>query len=428
MMNVLMIAKAHTFAHAGLSVWIFSFVGAIICSTLHSAFAATGVADAARLAEKYPKSSRHLEKWVPRWDMLRKSALSLSMLMNVLAVLTAVPLLTPNGGTVLWPHWLAAGLVALLLFPLGLFILPHALAAGFADRISIVFLPVVILLCRILWPLSWLLVRSERFLLAHLLKRSDEDDHPTPEEAIRSLVNRADAIDLDEEEREIIRSVFEFGETITREIMVPRIDMEGMEDLLTIEACVKRTQESRHSRFPVFHESMDDIQGIVHVKDLLHQFAAGYGTQRIISIAKTVPFVPESMPINDLLQLLRNEQAQMAVVVDEYGGTAGLVTVEDIIEELVGEIEDEYDVAESAVRRLSDGSSILDARLSVDEANELLGVHVPTSDEYDSLGGYVFHALGRIPRAGETMAGVDFRITVQTASPRRLHNLRIQKL
>jgi len=426
-MNTLLIAEIHTAPPPWLLVWVLAFLSGIIFSTLHAAFTATGVVDVARLAEKYPGSSKRLNKWVPRWDMLRKSVLLFSMTMNVVIVIISIPLLMPGGQPATWPYWLAAGMIVLFLFPTALFILPHALAAGFSDRISIVFLPFAILLCRLLWPLAWVLVQTEQYCLAHLLKRADEDDHPTPEEAIRSLVNQSDNMDLEEEEREIIRSVFEFGETVTREIMVPRIDMEGVEDLYTIEKCVEQAQKSRHSRFPVFHESMDDIHGIVHVKDLLHQYAAGYGAHHIINIAKTVPFVPESMPINDLLQLLRNEQAQMAVVVDEYGGTAGLVTIEDIIEELVGEIQDEYDSKESTIRRLSDGSSILDARLAVDEANELLDVHIPTSEEYDSLGGYVFHALGRIPHAGETMAGTDFHITVQTASPRRLHNLRIQK-
>jgi CBS domain containing-hemolysin-like protein len=409
-----------------LSGWLLLFLAGILLATLHAAFLAAGAADPSRLTEKFPGARARLSRWLARWDILRHALLIASMTVNVLLIAGAVRLLFAPGRSPSWPLLAAAGLVVVLLFPMLLVILPRALSRNFADRICIVFLPTAILLTRLVWPLAWVLRGIEQYWHAHLSRRSDEDDHPTPEEAIRSLVNQVDSMNLEEEEREIIRSVFEFGETITREIMVPRIDMEGLEDVESIEACIRQTRDSGHSRFPVFHENLDDILGMVHVKDLLHWYADQQGSQRVINIAKTIPFVPESMPINDLLQLLRTEQAQMAIVVDEYGGTAGLVTVEDIIEELVGEIQDEYDRDETTVRRLSDGSAMLDARRSVEETNERLNIHIPTGEEYDSLGGYLFHELERIPRPGETIEKGDFRITVQTASARRLHKLRIQ--
>jgi CBS domain containing-hemolysin-like protein len=209
--------------------------------------------------------------------------------------------------------------------------------------------------------------------------------------------------------------------------MIPRVDMEGIEDTETIETGVEHIKDSSYSRFPVYHDSMDDILGIVHVKDLLRLLSEQRGNQRIINVAKPLPFVPESMPINDLLQLMRTEQAQLAIVVDEYGGTAGLVTLEDVIEELVGEIRDEYDSEEKSFQRLSDGSAILQARVLVEDANEALDIHIPTSEEYDSLGGYIFHSLGRVPRPGETVSGRDFCITIQAANVRQIHTIRIQR-
>ncbi len=395
-------------------------------ATLRSAFTLSGRVGTQRLAERYPKVSAKLETWRPRWGVLRATLLIFSMIMEVSAIAFGLIALAPAGQTVSMTE-LAGVFLILLIFTFTLEVLPLALSESYADRLTILFFSPVTALAYVTWPLAWPLSRIDRYLRRRLMSQSDEEDRPTPEDAIMHLVEKPETMDLEEEEAEIIRSVFEFGETITREIMTPRVDMIGLEDTLTISECIAQIKTSPQSRFPVFHESMDDIQGVVHVKDLLRQVSDGQETQRAMHVAKTVPFVPESMPINDLLQLLRTEQAQIAVVVDEYGGTAGLVTVEDVIEELVGEIQDEYDADEKHVSRLSDGSAILSARVPVEDANELLDIHVPESEEYDSLGGYVFHALGRIPRPGETMDGSDFLITVQTASARRLETLRIQK-
>ena len=209
--------------------------------------------------------------------------------------------------------------------------------------------------------------------------------------------------------------------------MTPRIDVESLEDTETIASAAARVHDSAHSRFPIYHDSIDEIHGVVHVKDLLRSLSEGKNDSPVSVAAKEIPFVPESMPINDLLNLLRASKTQNAIVVDEYGGTAGLVTMEDVIEELVGEILDEYDADEHGVHRLSDGSAILNARMPVDEVNELLDIHIPESEDYDSAGGYIFHKLGRIPRPGERVEGPDFEVTVQTGNARQLHSLRIAK-
>ncbi len=209
--------------------------------------------------------------------------------------------------------------------------------------------------------------------------------------------------------------------------MTPRIDAESLEDTLTIEECVSEIKKSSHSRFPIFHETMDHIQGMVHVKDLLRLLSEGKGDGPVIQAVNESTFVPESMPINDLLNLMRTEQIQLAIVVDEYGGTAGLVTIEDIIEELVGEIQDEYDHEEEHIHRLSGGSVILDARTPVDKANKLLDLTIPEKEEYDSIGGYVFHVMGKIPRPGEVLDNDAYTITIQTANSHRLHTVRILK-
>ena len=400
---------------------------ATLFATLRAAYALTGRAGIKRLCEKYPQSQTRIESWIPRWNLLRISLLLWAVLMNVATIVSSLMLFISTREAWLWLEVTGISAFSTLILTLMLYILPQALSEGFSDRISVLFLPMTTLLSLLSIPVAWPLAKLEEKLKKRMITASDDEDRPTPEEAIRSLVDEKANLDLEEEERDIIRSVFEFGETVVREIMVPRVAVEGIEDTGTIDQCTANIHESHHSRYPVFHESLDDIRGSVHVKDILHSLALKKGSQRITSITKTIPFVPESMPINDLLQLLRAEQSQMAVVVDEYGGTAGMVTMEDIIEELVGDIQDEYDVDEgSAIHRLSDGSSIINARMPADEVNDVLSIHIPLSEEYDSIGGFACSALGHIPRPGETVDGSDFQLTIQSATEKQILSVRVQ--
>jgi len=299
-------------------------------------------------------------------------------------------------------------------------IVPHVLSESYADRISLASLPLVGGLTLAMYVFVWPLQFVEEHLLRHAMSTSDEEDRPSTEDEIKSLIEETDEEDLEEEEREIIRNVFEFGDTVTREIMTPRIDISGIKDSLTVNECIERVKESRHSRFPVYHENIDDVIGIIHVKDLLKISADDEGRTPINQLVKKIDFIPETMPLNDLLQLMKNSRAQMVLVVDEYGGTEGLVTMEDVIEELVGEIEDEYDLKEKELRRRPDGSVMVKARMPIYELNEELGAKLPESDEYDSLGGYIFSKLGRIPTAGETLETPTFTLRIHSASQRQI--------
>lgn len=405
----------------------------IVCLALGSLFATllaaltlTGRVGAGRLAEKYPAAKQRLTYWKERWDVLRIAVMLSSTCMQVGIVVFTVLALAPDG-TASWPQLAGAVVGVTLIFALVFHTVPRALSLSYADRISVASLPLAGFIARVLYPLAGPIAVFSRYLHRVFEEGSEDLDAPTPEDEIRSVVDRASTEDLEEEERQIIESVFELGDTITREIMTPRVDVECVEDTETVAAVVERVKGSSHSRFPVYHESLDDIRGIAHVKDLLRLLSEGKSAQPVTRAVKEAPFVPESMPINDLLTLLRTEKSQTAVVVDEYGGTAGLVSMEDIIEELVGDIHDEYDKEERRIQPLSDGSAILDARLPVDEVNELLSISIPENEDYDSAGGFVFHALGRIPKPGEMVEGPDFQITVQTANARQLHMLRIRK-
>ncbi|HKL20282.1 MAG TPA: hemolysin family protein, partial [Tichowtungia sp.] len=245
---------------------------------------------------------------------------------------------------------------------------------------------------------------------------------------IMTLVDESHEDELEAGERDIIRSVFEFGETVVREIMTPRVDIEGLRSDATVDECIDKVKNSRHSRFPVYNETIDNISGVIHVKDLLRLVAHDQKDRSVADIIKKMNIVPETMPINDLLKQMQVQSLQMAVVVDEYGGTAGIVCMEDIIEELVGEIRDEYDLAEKDIQKRPDGSVLVKAGLAVDDLNEELKLNIPESEEYNSLGGFVLSELGTIPRAGQKLTVGKLEIIVQHASPRRIHTLLLKPI
>lgn len=405
--------------------WICLLLGAV-SATLFSAYDLAGQAGAGRLKDKYPRAQRLLDRWASRWDLLRSTLLLVTMGMEVAALSFAVLALTgqPNEFPVSFEVLL---LINVAVFLLALELIPRALSESYADRLAVTFLPVTSVLTLLLFPLAWGLARLEGFLVERFRAGSDEDDRPSMEDEIRSIVEQADEEDIEEEEKALLKSVFDFGDMVAREIMTPRVDMKGIEDLLRIEEAATYVRESPHSRFPVFHETMDEIRGTIHVKDLLNAVSRDRGADPIAALANAAVFVPESMPIDDLLHLMRNEQTHIAFVVDEYGGTAGLVTMEDIIEELLGDIQDEHDAEAKDLQQLSDGSILLEAKIPVYEANERLELSIPESDEYDSIGGYIFQALGHIPRPGEVVEGPGFTLTIQSANAHRIQTVRIQR-
>jgi putative hemolysin len=388
-------------------------------AVLFAAFRETGNAGVRRLTEKKPQAKAVLESWAHRWNLLRTTLRFCLTLFEIAAIYCAFhafdfPLAI---------EWIGLMLIMTPLYLIFIRVIPFVLAESYADRLSLFFLPMVIAATRLLSPVVWPIYAMERGLLARALSSADDDDSPTPEEEIMTLVDEADSEELEEEEREIIRSVFEFGETVVREIMTPRVDIEGLRAGSTVAECVEKVQSSTHSRFPVYDETIDNLEGVVHVKDLLRLFARGEESRPVADIVKKLSAVPETMPINDLLRQMREQHFHMALVVDEYGGTAGIVCMEDIIEELIGEIRDEYDLAEKEIQKRPDGSILVKASLAVADLNEELDLKIPESEEYDSIGGYVLNELGTIPPAGTQVAAPGLEITVQNATPRRIHTL-----
>jgi len=398
-----------------------------IFETLLNSYTITGEAGIGRLTEKFPQRKVKWDYWEPRWLRLHATLLTLAVVTKTLAIttfaLSAIALYPEN--KIISISVVIAFLLSFIIF---LKLLPKVLSEHFADKFTASSLNAVALLTQLLFFISIPIAQLEKLLMTRADASSDDEDSPSVEDEILSLVEQSDDEELEEEELDIIRNVFEFGETVTREIMTPRVDIVALENELSIDQAIREAKDSAHSRFPVFHDTIDDILGNIHVKELMRHLSEGHGDKLINELIKSKPiFIPESMPINDLLQLLKKQQSQIAFVVDEYGGTAGLVTIEDILEELVGEIEDEFDEQEDKVTKLSDGSIVVDARLPIDDVNEILAIEIPESEEYDSIGGYIFHELGRIPVNGELYKGADHEITIKSATPRQLQKLRVAK-
>lgn len=227
---------------------------------------------------------------------------------------------------------------------------------------------------------------------------------------------------LEEEETEMIESIFAFDDTIVEEVMVPRIDMVCLQEDATVEEAINLVMEKGFSRIPVFKETIDNITGIVYAKDLLAFVKKDKTNIEVNKLMREPYFIPETKKVNNLLRELQSEKIHMAIVLDEYGGTAGLVTIEDLLEEIVGDILDEYDKDEELIKVEKDGCVILDSRVGLDEINELLDLSLP-EEQFDSIGGFVFDALGHIPEEGERIEFQDFIFEVL-----RVNNKRITKI
>ena len=230
---------------------------------------------------------------------------------------------------------------------------------------------------------------------------------------------------VDQEEKAMIKSVMELDESSVGEIMTPRTEVVGIPKGATLSELKELIRKEGHSRIPVYDENIDQVLGMVYAKDLLHVDAdVPFDLMQHI---REVPFVPEAKLLNDLLTEFRTGRTHAAIVLDEYGGTAGLVTIEDILEELVGEITDEYEKPEpEPIRRISEQVVEVDSKVHVDEINELLGLEIPEGDDYETIGGFVFASMGKIPRNGEQLVYDSARITILEAEDRKINRLRIE--
>jgi CBS domain containing-hemolysin-like protein len=231
---------------------------------------------------------------------------------------------------------------------------------------------------------------------------------------------------IEREERRLLQSIVDFGDTLVREVMTPRPDIVAIPASATLDALRALFREQEYSRIPVYEENLDNILGIVFVKDLIQLTEAEGSTQPIIGLMRPVSFVPETKRVPELLKEFQRRQVQLAIVVDEYGGTAGLVTLEDLIEEIVGEIRDEYDVETEPVVDEGNGSWVFSAKVNIDEVRERLGVDIEL-DGSETVAGFVLSRVGRVPNPGETFELDRLVVEVLEADRRRIHKVRFRR-
>ncbi|HVB90560.1 MAG TPA: hemolysin family protein [Acidimicrobiales bacterium] len=230
---------------------------------------------------------------------------------------------------------------------------------------------------------------------------------------------------IEHQERTFIHSIIDFGDTVVREVMVPRPDMVTVEADVSVTSALESALAAGYSRIPVHEEGIDDIIGIAYTKDLVRAERVGKAEHVVRESIRPAVFVPESKEVSALLRQMQEEKFHMAIVVDEYGGTAGLVTLEDLLEELVGEIVDEFDVEEPTVERNGDGSVLVSALYSVDDADELLGSELPHGP-WDTVGGLMLDLVGRVPDEGDSVEVDGFRLTAVDVRGRRIGRVRIE--
>jgi len=331
------------------------------------------------------------------------------LIVNTFALIIASAAATLLGIDLLRPH-LPRSLGTLgdfaVSFVLSLFLLifceitPKSLAVRHADRVALQVAPTVDRLASFLAPLLWFVTSVARVLVPG---RGHVRAFVTEAELMTLLSVSEEQGIIEEEERDMIQGIVEIGDKLVREVMVPRPDIVAVDKGVSAEEIAQLMENKGHTRIPVYDKDIDHIIGLVHAKDLLRQFVGRKDTFRLERIIRPILQIPEQKKVDELLHEMRLKKAHMMVVIDEYGGTAGIVTLEDVLEEIVGEIRDEYDVAETEPLVLvSPNEALVDGGFSMDELDDTLDLGITESDEYDSVGGYLNSVFGAIPKEGAT--------------------------
>jgi magnesium and cobalt exporter, CNNM family len=280
----------------------------------------------------------------------------------------------------------------------------------------------------ICWPLIFFLQMIDPVLrrLSGVSPNPQERLEEQQEELLNVVEEQEKKGVVDEEEKEMIASVLEFRDTTTGEIMTPRTEVVGIEVGANISQAVEIVVEHGHSRYPVYEETIDNIIGVLYAKDLLRDINRPSDTGDVRHRLRKCYFVPESKYLRDLLHDFQNQKVHMAVVLDEYGGTAGVVTFEDILEELVGEIVDEHEPPKAEpIKRISDYVIEVDARYEVDALNDAFDLNIPEDEDYETVGGFAFVKLGYIPQVGEAFGHENLHFTIIDAEQRKINRVRI---
>ena len=348
----------------------------------------------------------------------------------LLLVLVCHTLMATLVGTVFGPLGLLGFVVSYVIELVVIFVLaesgPKTFAVQRTERAALLAAPAIVTIAG--FPPIRLLTKGLIGLANLLFPGSGSPVGPsTSEKELLALASEAEQEEvIESEERELIHSIIEFGDTITREVMVARPDMVSVDVRSSVDDALEILLLAGYSRMPVHNRSIDDIRGLVYLKDLVRASRDGKGDEPVEELVREAHIVPETKRVAVLMREMQRGKFHMCVVVDEYGGVAGVVTLEDLIEELVGDIVDEYDTEEPLVQDLGDGAWSVAGTIPVDEINEKLGLGVPEDDDWDTLGGYLFHRLGHVPDIGEHVESDGHVFTVEKMGANRIDRIRIE--
>lgn len=407
---------------------------AILAGLVASAFASGSETALTALGEPrarqlYENGKHSMKLWLDFPDRVLATILLINTLVNTLsaAIMTdlMMKLFASNGIA------LATGLMTLLTLAFGE-VTPKALARAAATTWGPIAMPLIRLCYLMTKPLVVALVAAPRGLQRAF--RGPEDLQKkstiTPEEIEYMIDLGVREGILDQDKSELLTSVLDFGNIVAREMMVPRMKVVAVAANAPLEEVLRVIDESEHSRIPAYENSIDEVVGILHVKSFLAKMQAGKLAEPFDLHRSLTPpfFVPEMMKAGRLLREFQRRHTHLAVVVDEFGGTAGVVTLEDVVEEIVGDIQDELDVEEGRVKLLADGRIVADAAITLRDLEDHLELEFPEEADYDSLGGFVTHLAGKVPPTGSVVLWGGMRFTVKAGDERRVARVEISKI
>ncbi len=394
---------------------IVSFLITFLVSLFHISLAPASRISVSRLLEDKDKSSRH--KILDVLDEL-KVAIEFIRILVLIAFLIYVSLVFP--WVRLWPLWFF--LISLGLYVVAFDIIPRLISLKNRDRILAFLLPSFRIPYLLAKPLL-LLSKAKTFA-----KKQQEEQRETSDEEIQALIDEAKEEGIiEKEEGVLLKSVVEFGDTIAKEIMTPRVDMICIRKDATMEKLRELVIKAKHSRIPVYRDRVDNIEGIILAKDLLEYADEVHRASSIEPLIRPVHFVPWSMKVSELMKVLQARREKVAIVVDEHGGVSGLVTMEDLVEEIVGEIQDEYDLEEVEIIKEGPNDYIVPGDADVEDLEDIFDLDL-AEDDYVTMSGMITHSLGRLPEKGEKIEIKGLALEILDADKKRIKKLRVTKI
>ncbi len=378
------------------------------------------------LIGRYGKRAQLLNRWLEEPNRLLTTILVGNNLVNIWASVLAATIVLQRfqqKGVAI-----ATGIMTFLILVFGE-IAPKTFAKQSAERISLRFIRPLIFLSYLLLPVVKFLTGISTAIIRLFGGRVLVATSRISEEELKDVISVGEKEGvIEEEEKEMIHSIFEFGDTLVREVMTPRTEIIALEDEASLKEVSDLMVKEGHSRIPVYREHIDEIGGIIYSKDLLKQWQEEKLEQEAKELMRPPYFIPETKKVNELLREFQRQKIQIAIVIDEYGGTAGLVTMEDLLEEIVGEISDRWEKEAPDFQKLPDGTILVSGKMEIERANEELKLGLPEENDVETVAGFILSYLGRFPKPGEKFRFKDLLFTIQKSDEHSISLVQVKRV